>query len=88
MIALRALTWISVFVIAAIMLYLSSKIEVSPRSDLRDCVWVQMVMTGGPSLYWTCVNGDRIYALQPLASRASNGLWPGASITVVGGRCR
>lgn len=74
--------------LALLLLAGCSRAEPPARADLREGIWFQTVMTGGPSLYWTCVNGDRVYALQPLASRATNGLWPGASIAVVGGGCR
>lgn len=55
--------------------------------------WTLLPMTGGPAIYTACVGvggsnsprATRIFALQPLASRATNGLWPGASIAAVPG---
>ena len=52
----------------------------------RSATWVLQPMTGGPSVYVACVNGTWLYALQPLASRMTDGLWPGASIAAHG-RC-
>jgi hypothetical protein len=60
--------------------------EVGP--PLQSGVWKESVMTNGPSVYWACFKGDRIYALQPLAERGRAGLWPGASIAAVKGGCR
>lgn len=52
-----------------------------------SATWTQQPMTGGPSLYWACVNGDLIYAIQARAWRGTDGLWPDASLAVAPGKC-
>lgn len=80
---------LTLLILLAILSACEMRLESKPvATQPEDGVWVQRAMTSGPSLYHTCINGDRIYALQPLASRATHGLWPGASITAVKGGCR
>jgi hypothetical protein len=72
-----------------LLLILSACEPLEPQQGVgaREGAWTLKAMESGPSLYWTCLNGDRIYALSHLHSRGKAGLWPGASIAAVKGGC-
>lgn len=53
-----------------------------------EAVWHHQVMTGGASVFWACLDGDKLYYINSYAWRANTDVWPGGSLSVVGGGCR
>jgi hypothetical protein len=88
-VALRALIWLAFFFLV-LLAFAGCEVRVEtlpPPPSQAAGVWKEKAMVNGPTLYWTCVGGDKIYAMQELAERARTGLWPGASIAVAAGGC-
>jgi hypothetical protein len=60
-----------------------------PRPDKQARQeWKMVPMAGGPAVYTSCVGPDRLYAMNKVAWRGTEGLWPDAALTVAPGACR
>lgn len=85
--AISTAIFVGLSISLAMVVAFPGKLGVAHRVDHR-AVWHEQVMTGGPMIYWACLNGDRVYAFQEKADRGRVGLWPGARIAVAAGMCR